>query len=152
MVMLQREKTKKKRREKMGIITGIAATIIAGVKGRTTYAWVMGIWTVLGLITSLVAGFGIAPGIIFLIIAIGLKKAGTETNENQSAQNAIPKEQLEEAKKFICDSCGFLGKGWYQECPECGAKGKMRKGSDAEIIEWNHIVLPGDQAPDTQAE
>ena len=29
--------------------------------------------------------------------------------------------------KFICTSCGTGSTGWYQECPHCGAVGKMQR-------------------------
>lgn len=55
---------------------GIIATIIAIKKRHFTFAWVIGIWTGIAIILALcgMVGIAIAPGWLFLAIAIGMKK------------------------------------------------------------------------------
>lgn len=55
---------------------GIIATIIAIRKRHFTFAWVIGIWTGIAIILALcgMAVIAIAPGWLFLAIAIGMKK------------------------------------------------------------------------------
>ncbi len=71
---------------------GIIATIIAAKKRHYTFAWVVGIWTGIAFIFLLsgAESIAIAPGGLFLIIAIGMKKIpnGNELNTvSQPRQN-----------------------------------------------------------------
>lgn len=61
---------------------GIIATIIAAHKRHYTFAWVIGIWTAIAIILALsgMSSLAIAPGPIFLIIAIGMKKIPEGSN------------------------------------------------------------------------
>lgn len=40
-------------------------------------------------------------------------------------------------RKFICEDCGNISASWYNECPNCHAIGKMRKGTTEKIRAWN---------------
>ena len=70
---------------------GIIATIIAVKKRHYTFAWVVGIWTALAFVLGLsgMASIAIAPGALFLFIAIGMKKL-----PEVGTANTIPQSQL----------------------------------------------------------
>lgn len=68
-------------------MAGIIATIIAAVKRHYTFAWVIGIWTAIAIILLLCGQYSvaIAPGWLFLCIAIGMKKIPKESNEGPAS-------------------------------------------------------------------
>lgn len=63
---------------------GIIATIIAAKKRHYTFAWVVGIWTAIAVVLFLMGmgGLAIAPGWLFLVFALGMKKIPEESNNN----------------------------------------------------------------------
>ena len=68
---------------------GIIATIIAAKKGHSTFAWVVGIWSVVEIIMFLAkAPYAVGPGWVFIIIAICMKKVNIAPKEH----NEYPKE------------------------------------------------------------
>lgn len=135
-----------------GTVMGIAATIIAGMKGRVLYALGIGMWTAIAFIFLLLSGYGLAPGWLFLIIAICMKKETSDENTNAGetpAGTEVSTAQLPlDARKFICENCGALSTGWYEKCPNCGADGRMRKATEAERIKR----LPETEQPHEEAE
>ncbi len=114
----------------MGLI-GILACIIAAVKGRKTFAWIVGIWTALAFVIAFLGAskYAYAPGGLFLAIAIAMKKATNATTSSQQA--AAFMEQQDPGKKFRCRACGEYCSGWYQVCPKCGASGQMVKSNSS---------------------
>lgn len=125
---------------------GMIATIIAAVKGRTGFAWFTGIWTVLAFIIAFSGGtqYAVAPGGLFLIIAICMKKEGADSpvkSESAPANDVLL--VSDPSKKYICKACGNYSTGWYQTCPNCGAIGKMEKVSAT--------MLPCDNTPSTES-
>lgn len=63
---------------------GIIATIIAAKKGHKTFAWIIGIWSILEIILLLTQSpYAIGPGGLFVLIAIGMK------NLNKSDESII---------------------------------------------------------------
>ena len=72
-------------------MAGIIATIIAARKRHYTFAWVIGIWTAIAIVLALcgMASIAIAPGWLFLIIAIGMKKIPEEGNSDSGSQNPV---------------------------------------------------------------
>lgn len=65
---------------------------------------------------------------------------------NLIADTAAPKQSLKlnvtpDMYKFVCDECNTPAVSWYNECPNCHAVGKMRKGTDEEIRTWNNLTL-----------
>lgn len=65
------------------------------------------------------------------LIFYACKKAFKETSEKieQEKNDAVDKETIptERRNAFICESCGEIFTGWYQECPRCHTLGKMKK-------------------------
>ena len=108
-------------------ITGIIATIIAAVKGHKGFAWFTGIWTAIAYIIAFSGGsqYAVAPGFLFLIIAITMKKEGSD--KPSDATQGPSASETEPPMRFICSACGNYSTGWYQTCPHCGAVGKMEK-------------------------
>jgi hypothetical protein len=90
---------------------GLIATIIAAAKGKSTFAWVTGIWTAFAFALAL-SGYiniAIAPGWIFLIAAISMKKEPT----------------VEKIRVLVyCPSCSTIGYCNSDDsigiCPHCG--------------------------------
>lgn len=70
---------------------GIIATIIAARKRHYTFAWVIGIWTAIAIILALcgMARIAIAPGWVFLFIAIGMKKVPEERINDKPLETPI---------------------------------------------------------------
>lgn len=62
-------------------MAGILATIIAARKRHYTFAWVIGIWTVIAITLAISgnADIAVTPGWLFLVIAIGMKKIPEES-------------------------------------------------------------------------
>jgi hypothetical protein len=125
----------------MGVL-GIAACIIAAVKGHKIYAWCMGIWTVIAILIAVSgsAQFAASPGVLFLIIAICMKKVPKEPEGNNSAPSqsegiseskVLPVEQIalpsdaNRSNAYVCKLCGSRCSGWYQVCPSCGSIDQM---------------------------
>lgn len=83
-----------------------------------------------------------APYVLYTVIfsSIGvsvLKKRGRmQTKISDESGKLVVKPDM---RKFICDGCGNISVSWYSECPNCRVKGKMRRGTDAEICAWNGI-------------
>lgn len=48
--------------------------------------------------------------------------------------------------KFVCSVCGKYNSGWYQVCPNCGAKGKMKQ-TPKEAPPSKKTILPEKNAP-----
>lgn len=66
---------------------GIAATIIAAVKGRTGFAWAMGIWSAIEILLLLAgSNYTFGPGVLFLIIAISMKNLRKQETRAQPSQ------------------------------------------------------------------
>ena len=72
-------------------MAGIIATIIAAKKGHNTFAWVIGVWTAIAIVLALcgMAGIAIAPGWIFLVIAIGMKKEPEGGNSDSVSKTPV---------------------------------------------------------------
>ena len=110
----------------MSGVYGIVACIVALIKRHYRFAAVMGIWTVAALIGTY--GFNIpylgAPGVIFMIFALSLKK-----------EPKYMKELLAQgpAKNYKCTNCGKYSPYIAQKCPNCGAEGKMVATIDADL-------------------
>lgn len=67
---------------------GIIATIIAVKKRHYTFAWVVGIWTGIAFVLALsgAASIAFAPGVLFLLIAVGMKKIPETSASNTTFQ------------------------------------------------------------------
>ena len=110
----------------MGGIIGIIACVIAAIKGRTTFAWVVGIWTAIAVVIALAGApqFAIAPGGLFLIIAIAMKKAASDAESSPDQERNTTEESSSDSSnvyKFACKNCKTQLTGWYKECPNCHA-------------------------------
>lgn len=95
--------------------------------------------------------------IIFLFVVINGSASGASGGYllwtwvfSNVGSNILRKRELliEDAKKlvvtadmykFVCTKCNSFHTGWYSECPNCKAKGSMKKGSDEEIRKWNNL-------------
>ncbi len=124
----------------MGLI-GIAACIVAAVKGHKTFAWVTGVWTAVALLLAVSGAteYAFSPGVVFLIIALSMKKIPKEPEENSGAAAVVePAEPAavpaaepaisaipEQPKVYVCTNCGGRCNGWYQVCPSCGSIDQM---------------------------
>lgn len=53
--------------------------------------------------------------------------------EHVSATSKDDKPPVYPEKKFICRACGSYASGWYQNCPKCGAVGKMEQAPPATV-------------------
>ena len=70
---------------------GIIAVIIAACKKHTTFAWVVGIWTAIAIILYLSgAEYVFFPGILFMIIAICMKKPDSSGTGSKGTVNMPP--------------------------------------------------------------
>ena len=122
----------------MGGIIGIIACIVAAMKGRKTFAWVIGVWTALAFMIAIsgASQLAIAPGGLFLLIAITMKKASPDT-ESSSGQSdgSVPNlsTDLDVDKRFVCKNCGTRLTGWYKECPNCHAVGTIERREAAAL-------------------
>ena len=72
-------------------MAGIIATIIAAKKGHSTFAWVIGVWTAIAIILALcgMAGIAIAPGWVFLVIAIAMKKTSGDGCSDSASKTPV---------------------------------------------------------------
>lgn len=70
---------------------GIIATIVAAKRHHYTFAWIVGIWTGIALILAFTgnASIAIAPGWLFLAIALCMKKK-EEVNGNEVLPSETP--------------------------------------------------------------
>ncbi len=109
---------------------GIIAAIIAAVKGHGTFAAVIGVWTVVAFIIALSGSpeYAVAPGGLFLIIAIFMKNLNKGKDEAEKAEAAKKREQSEAARKdeavFYCKKCAYIGSytdggNAVRSCPNC---------------------------------
>lgn len=84
---------------------GLLATIIAAVKGHTTYAWVTGIWTAIAVVVA-ISGYpeiAIAPGFLFLAIAISMENLRKQ-KKNENREDSVSDQEpalIEETSKAI---------------------------------------------------
>ena len=75
---------------------GIIATIIAAKKGHKTFAWVVGIWSVIEIVMLLAKSpYAVGPGGLFVLIAIGMKNLNksdesTRTDKKQAEISNTP--------------------------------------------------------------
>ena len=120
---------------------GIIACIVAAVKGHKTFAWVTGVWSLVALLllATGVTTYAFSPGIVFLIIALSMKKISNEAEGSGSAvadvkpaePAAVPAAEPadpaipEQSKVYVCTNCGGRCNGWYQVCPSCGSIDQM---------------------------
>ncbi len=108
---------------------GIIAAIIAAVKGHTTYAVCMGIWTVIAFIFLLTdnSELAVAPGGLFVVIAIcmkNLRKSNAANNEKREVSDhlkIIVRETDHGGAEFICKKCGKKYSPGWEFCSNCGA-------------------------------
>ncbi len=108
---------------------GIIACIIAAVKGHKTFAWVIGIWTAIAFLVAF-SGYSnaaLAPGWIFLVIAIGMKNLNKTASPSPVTSSTTKLTTVNPEKKYVCRACGNYSTGWYQKCPKCGTVGRMEK-------------------------
>lgn len=124
---------------------GIIACIVAAVKGHKTFAWVTGVWSLVALLllATGVTTYAFSPGIVFLIIALTMKKIPDEAEGNVSTAADVKPAELAAAPKavpaaepaapaipdrpkvYVCTNCGGRCNGWYQVCPSCGSIDQM---------------------------
>lgn len=86
--------------------------------------------------------FSYSPYIIWttLFYNVGkgfLRERGMLIENKVASTNEAKLNVKPDMKKFICDECGAVSVGWYNECPNCHKEGKMRNGTEAEILKWN---------------
>ena len=132
----------------MGLIIGIAACVIAALKGHKTFACVIGVWTAIALVLALSgnANIAVAPGGLFLIIAAGMKnlkkQSGTAPaavpQDVPAAETTVPEVPsplteppvAAEAEAtvpqisggIICSGCGAPLEAGVKFCQYCGTK------------------------------
>lgn len=53
------------------------------------------------------------------------KEKPQDEQEDKTAAGERPSEVL--GKPFVCEACGKTFTGWYKECPDCHASGKMKR-------------------------
>lgn len=120
---------------------GIVAAIVAGVKGHYAFAGIIGGWSIIAVILALTGvPYAVAPGWLFLVIAIGMSKKTDDAAKDDGPDHDIGLSAAPD-KKFICKACGSYSSGWYQTCPVCGAVGSMEKASRVENLQ--QLVRPG---------
>ena len=140
---------------------GIIACIVAAVKGHKTFAWVTGVWSLVALLllATGVTTYAFSPGIVFLIIAISMKKIPNEAKgsgsaaadakpaEPAAAPEAVPAAEPtapaipEQSKVYVCTNCGGRCKGWYQVCPSCGSIDQMVAADSALPVSDSELVV-----------
>lgn len=114
---------------------GIVAAIVAGVKGHYAFAGIIGGWSIIAVILALTGvPYAVAPGWLFLVIAIGMSKKTDDATKDDGPDHDIGLSAAPD-KKFICKACGSYRSGWYQTCPVCGAVGSMEKASRVENLQ-----------------
>ena len=131
-------------------IASIASCFLSS-RGKTLGIFIAGIiiqsFAVYGGITVMirnpewVSSSRIMDIVIFVFLTVvGIVVLTRWTRPSEEKEDAVtPLSGMSNAEiiKFICGNCGTKQTGWYQTCPQCGAKGKIRKGDNKEIILWN---------------
>ncbi len=127
---------------------GLAATIIAAVKGHKTYAWVTGIWTAIAVAVGLsgYTEYAIAPGFVFFAIAVSMdnlrkqKKKDEDDGSECDDKPALIEEKnksieiadtSENSYTYFCTTCNSKFNEWYDKCPNCDAENTI-KGIEAQ--------------------
>ena len=108
---------------------GVIATIVAAAKGRTGYAWFVGIWTITAWALALSgnSSTAIAPGALWLIIAIFMENRNKKTDNGRII--------------VYCPKCGWVGSdesGNKPSCPDCKTK---LIATDISADKWNSMEL-----------
>lgn len=135
----------------MGGIIGIIACIVAAMKGRKTFAWVIGVWTALAFMIAISGApqLAIAPGGLFLLIAITMKKVSPNAESSSGQSNVTAPAPLSDSsvdKGFECKNCGLQLTGWYKECPNCHAIDTIRRREPNTILPAEPIVMESGQS------
>ena len=107
---------------------GIIAAIIAAIKGHTTYAVCMGIWTIIAFILDATGSsqYAIAPGGLFVVIAIcmkNLRKANSSISPEEKtpvSTNRIVKKPNQSVESAVCEKCGIKLSPEWAFCNNCG--------------------------------
>ena len=106
---------------------GIIAAIIAAIKGHTTYAVCMGIWTVIAfiLIASGSSQYAMAPGGLFVVIAICMKNLRKEQITDTAKDKTITSNNKnsivsEHNTQLYCKKCGGKIAPEWEFCNNCG--------------------------------
>lgn len=102
---------------------GLLATIISAIKGHKTFAWVVGIWTVIALLVGLSGSpeYAIAPGALFFFISITMKNLKKLESQDSSSTSRMSDNNR---VIFYCQKCGFVGSDYSDasnKCLECNS-------------------------------
>lgn len=135
----------------MGGIIGIIACVVAALKGHKTFAWVIGVWTALAFLIAASGApqLAIAPGGLFLLIAITMKKVSPNTGNSSGQSNGAGSNSLSDSnvdKAFVCKNCGTQLTGWYKECPNCHAIDTITRRDPNTILPAEPFVMESGQS------